>query len=201
MIAALFVEKHGPYFGLEGVDPWDESRDARKYRGPHPVVAHPPCERWGRYWSGGPSARRRRMLGDDAGCFLAALHAVRGFGGVLEHPAHSHAFRIYGLGSPPAAGGWVPSIDGEGWVCHVEQGNYGHPARKATWLYSVGPKPRELKWGPSRGRRIEDGFHTNDERRTARAAGIKPVKRISRADLICTPVQFRDVLLRLAGGK
>ena len=59
-IAALYVEKDGPYFGLPHVDPWPIERDARKYRGPFPVVAHPPCERWGRYWSGGPSAKVRR---------------------------------------------------------------------------------------------------------------------------------------------
>ena len=46
-IAALYVEKNGAYYGLDGVDPWDEERDARKYAGPWPVVAHPPCQRWG----------------------------------------------------------------------------------------------------------------------------------------------------------
>ena len=45
-IAALYVQEGGCYFGLEGVDPWDEARDARRYAGPHPVVAHPPCGRW-----------------------------------------------------------------------------------------------------------------------------------------------------------
>jgi hypothetical protein len=49
MIAALFVEKDGPYYGIDDVDPWDEERDARKYQGPHPVVAHPPCQLWGRF--------------------------------------------------------------------------------------------------------------------------------------------------------
>lgn len=52
MIAALYVETDGPYFGLDGVDPWDIRRDARLYTGPHPVVAHPPCARWGRYAKG-----------------------------------------------------------------------------------------------------------------------------------------------------
>lgn len=45
MIAALFVQTNGAYFGLPDVDPWDEARDARKYSGPHPVVAHPPCSK------------------------------------------------------------------------------------------------------------------------------------------------------------
>lgn len=53
MIAALYVETDGAYFGLPGVDPWDEARDARKYAGPHPVVAHPPCQRWGKLRSSG----------------------------------------------------------------------------------------------------------------------------------------------------
>lgn len=48
-IAALFVTKDGAYFGLEGVDPWDEERDAMLYDGPDPVVAHPPCARWSRF--------------------------------------------------------------------------------------------------------------------------------------------------------
>ena len=45
-IAALFVATDGAYFGLPGVDPWDVRRDARLYDGPHPVVAHPPCQLW-----------------------------------------------------------------------------------------------------------------------------------------------------------
>ena len=48
MIAALYVARAGTYFNLLDVDPWDEIRDARLYDGPHPVVAHPPCQRWGR---------------------------------------------------------------------------------------------------------------------------------------------------------
>lgn len=47
MIAALYVEKNGVYYGLPDVDPWDKERDARLYAGPWPVVAHPPCSTWG----------------------------------------------------------------------------------------------------------------------------------------------------------
>jgi len=45
-VAALYVQTDGVYYGLPGVDPWDEERDARTYVGPHPVVAHPPCQLW-----------------------------------------------------------------------------------------------------------------------------------------------------------
>lgn len=105
MIAALFVAKGGCYFGLDDVDPWDAARDARLYAGPHAVVAHPPCDRWGRYWHGGPSARVRRVKGDDGGCFESALASVRLWGGVLEHPEASSAWRTFGLTAPPRTDG------------------------------------------------------------------------------------------------
>ncbi len=204
MIAALFVERGGVYWDLDGVDPWDVERDARKYAGPYPVVAHPPCERWGRYWSGGPSAKVRRTLGDDGGCFEAALAAVRLFGGVLEHPEASHAFKRFGLPIPPRSGGWLPLEDWNSklhwaWTCCVEQGHYGHPARKATWLYYVGrEKPTELIWGPSQGQRLDEGFHSRAERDAARAAGIPPRKRLSKAQNVATPIAFRDLLISIA---
>ncbi len=145
-VAALFVVKGGVYFGLPGVDPWDEARDARRYAGSAPVVAHPPCERWGRYWSGGPSAKTRRQLGDDDGCFAAALAAVRRCGGVLEHPEASHAFAAHGIARPLWRAGWLSAGDGQGHVCCVAQRHYGHRARKLTWLYAVGAALPSLDW-------------------------------------------------------
>lgn len=199
MIAALFVETNGPYFGLEGVDPWDKHRDARKYPGPHPVVAHPPCERWGRYATGGPNPKaKRRKLGDDGGCFAAALAAVRKWGGVIEHPAHSSAWAHFGLIPPPPTGEWVTADWVGGWTAHVEQGHYGHRARKATWLYAVSDYLPGLERGPSVGVRLEEGFHSSDERARARAAGIAPIKRLSEAERKLTPIRFRDLLLQIA---
>jgi hypothetical protein len=200
MLAALFVETDGVYFGLNCVDPWDARRDARLYRGPWPVVAHPPCERWGRYWSGGPSARVRRKLGDDDGCFASALASVRKWGGVLEHPEASHAFVTFGLPKPPKSGGWIEAPGG--FCCCVEQGHYGHPARKATWLYVSGVHflaLPELRWGPAPQRqRLDEGFHSKEERDRARASGQKPRRRLSAKENATTPMQFRNLLLNIA---
>lgn len=198
-VAALFVEAGGVYYGLPDVDPWDKDRDARLYPGPHPVVAHPPCERWGRYWSGGPSARVRRQKGDDGGCFAAALAAVRAWGGVLEHPEASYAWTAFGIAKPERWGGWVPTIDTAGWswTCCVEQGHYGHRARKATWLYYVGKRPPELTWGACSSRaRLDEGFHSAEERRRATRTGV--CQRLSARQRRATPEPFRDLLLSLA---
>jgi hypothetical protein len=179
-VAALFVERGGCYWDLPGVDAWDVERDARLYAGPWPVIAHPPCERWGRYWSGGPSAKVRRKKGDDGGCFKAALDAVRRWGGILEHPEGSHAWRVFGLIAPPHDGGWVSAGDFIGWTCRVEQGHYGHRCPKGTWLYAAPLLPPALKWGPSDATgRIEDIWSNNPER-------------------AATPLPFRDLLLSIA---
>jgi hypothetical protein len=204
-IAALYVEPKGVYFNLPGVDPWDIQRDARKYAGPHPVVAHPPCQRWGRYWSGGPSAKVRRKLGDDGGCFAEALYAVRTYGGVLEHPEASHAWRIFNLARPAKSGGWIPADRHGGWTCCVEQGHYGHKARKATWLYChPGPNPLRrvplpLIWGPSEAdptMKMDEGYHSKEERQRATRTGA--CQRLSKRQRAATPPRFRDALLAVA---
>lgn len=152
-IAALYVDARGPYANMPGVDVWDEARDARRYAGPHPVIAHPPCQRWGRFWAGSPLviARTgvRQAKGDDGGCFAAALADVRAYGGILEHPWGSAAWPNFGLAIPPRLGGWVRADDHGGMTCCVEQGQYGHYARKPTLLYAVGAATPALKWGHS----------------------------------------------------
>lgn len=199
LIAALFVEHGGVYWNLPGVDPWDKERDARRYAGPHPVVAHPPCERWGRFWFGGPQwlkdGHPRKILGDDDGCFAAALTAVRRWGGVLEHPADSHAWAHHGLFAPPAQGGWVNAGDFRGWTCCVSQGNYGHKGDKRTWLYAAGVELPELKWGKSDKRVLLAGL-SKDRRERDRRTGI--VQAMSKRQRAATPIAFRDLLIDMA---
>ena len=198
MIAALFVETGGCYFGLPHVDPWDGARDARLYDGPHPVVAHPPCQRWGRFWHGSTRKPHQYKLGDDGGCFLSALQAVRAYGGVIEHPADSHAWKYHGLNTPKRFEGWSRADDA-GWTCYVEQGHYGHFSRKPTWLYAVGTDRPELNW--SKG---EQRLHPVALERY----GYEKARRIGMTAMIggkhktkirnATPIEFRDVLLGIA---
>jgi hypothetical protein len=197
-IAALFVETEGCYFGLTGIDPWDAGRDARLYAGPNRVVAHPPCERWGRYWHGSPRKPHQYDLGDDGGCFASALTSVRQYGGVLEHPAYSHAWFAHGLPWPPPRG-WQRDLEG-GWCAQVEQAHYGHMARKATWLYVVSERaPEELIWGPSEQRLPAAALERYGYEKARRIGvmayvGGKNKKQIRGA----TPPAFRDLLIRMA---
>lgn len=192
MIAALYVHKGGGYFGLPGVDPWDEARDARLYAGPYPVVAHPPCSRWCRL-AGLVEARWGHKRGEDGGCFAAALAAVRQWGGVLEHPAYSDAWKAFGLPRPQAAVGWTQGACG-GWSCYVEQGRYGHPAKKATWLYAYGVELPDLKWGKMLNRESQalvswcSNHVSSGEKRP----------RVGKKAAAATPPEFRDVLIRMA---
>lgn len=106
-VAALFVENGGCYYGLPDVDQWDEARDARRYAGPWPVVAHPPCQRWGKLWAGQPLFIKRtgirKKKGDDGGCFAAALAAARRFGGITRHRAKADGSRRTSMAAGPAA--------------------------------------------------------------------------------------------------
>jgi hypothetical protein len=205
-IAALYVQRGGSYYGLPGIDPWDQERDARRYPGPFPAVAHPPCQRWGKLWAGNPSVIKstgeRKQKGDDDGCFAAALEAVRKWGGIIEHPWGSFAWPHFGLNTPPREGGWIVADFFGGWTCCVEQGRYGHHARKPTLLVVYGLSIEdlpELDWGVSE--------ISLDPEIVARI-GIEKAKRrgevgakgggTDSAPRIGTPLPFRDLLIGMA---
>lgn len=205
MVAALFVDPKGIYPELLSSEHcWDEKRDARLYPGPHPVVAHPPCNLWGRLASSvfahtGQERHRPAWLGgDDGGCFAAALASVRKYGGVLEHPAGSHAWEAHGL-CPILPGdglGWIKAVRTDGevqWVCEVWQSAYGHGARKRTWLlYCGGRPPFELNWTRVPGTHVCGG----DSRK--RRANPNSLPRLTACQNSATPRAFALELIRLA---
>lgn len=203
MVAALYVETGGSYYDLPNVDPWDERRDARLYPGPHPVVVHSPCQRWGKLWAGQPlhikRTGERKQKGADQGCFKCGLSDVRRWGGVMEHPWGSHAWAFFGLTLPPRAGGWVRADELGGWTCCVEQGRYGHYARKPTLPLAYDCDRSELDWGI--------GEPRLDPEIVARM-GLKRAKRLGEvggrgggrdsAPRIGTAAPFRDLLISMA---
>lgn len=197
-VAALYVERGGVYWNLPGVDAWDEKRDARRYAGPWPVVAHPPCARWCQL---APLVQYTHgyAIGSDGGCFEAALRAVQTYGGVLEHPAYTRAWRHFGLPRPSTKGGWTTTFDDPGASCYVEQENYGHPARKPTWLYAVGVELAPISMNWRRPRADDPGWYVRTNA-GGKAVVRKPhgEQRMRSSNSSRTPVAFRDVLLAMA---
>lgn len=124
---------------MPGVDAWDEQRDARRWMGGAPVVAHPPCRGWGRLRQFSHATEDERRLA------IEAIDHVREHGGVLEHPAESSLWPALGLPRP----GKGPDHFG-GWTLRVDQFIFGHRAEKATWLYIVGCGPDDLPHIPIR---------------------------------------------------
>lgn len=219
VIAALYIEPEGCYAGLPDVDAWCEARDARRYAGPWPVVAHPPCQRWGRFWHGSTRKPHQFKMGDDGGCFAHALLSVATNGGVIEHPCDSHAWRWFGLRRPMRHAGWQrtpgPLIwwvadgtfhlrdrrAGEWWTAYVEQGHYGHKSRKPTWLLFHGPRSAlpELDW--SRGaQRLPQWMIDRYGYAKARRIGVTAMEggKHKTRNRNATPLPFRDVLIEIA---
>jgi hypothetical protein len=194
-VAALYVDPNGVYAGLPDVELWDEARDARLYAGPWPVVAHPPCARW---CALAPmnTAIYGLKVGDDGGCFEAALNAVHTYGGVLEHPANSYAWPAFGLPRPQTKGGWSSTLGGKGHSCYVEQNAYGHVIRKPTWLYAYGVELADIRWQSTAKSPDEPGWYVRHDRGTEYKRRGPTRIRDKRAS--ATPPAFRDVLLDMA---
>lgn len=202
-IAALFVQPGGPYYGLPGVIPWplhaqtelflehQPQPDARRYNGPHPVVAHPPCHLWGPFAAinyaryGG----EHNKPGNDGGAFASALSSVYRFGGVLEHPARSRAWAAFKIPTPPSKTwhNYAPYL----YITDVWQSAYGHRAAKRTRLLYCGTKPPPpLDWSTPKGTH-QIGW-TDQRGKDHNRPTLGP------REASATPPAFRDLLLNLA---
>jgi len=200
-IAALFVRPDSVYKTLSGVDAWDEARDACRWPGGCPVVAHPPCKRWSsmnnlvlvRY----PHRADEFAHGNDGGLFAFALHQVRAWGGVLEHPAYSRAWARFDL-PRPGLGAWQRGICG-GWSIELDQADFGHPARKRTWLYAFGGAPAVFdRPHVETSRRVRVARTRNDDGTWTRRDDHAPTTEITHAEADRTPLAFAEWLVDLA---
>ncbi|MFZ6639217.1 hypothetical protein ACO0LL_05705 [Undibacterium sp. TC4M20W] len=117
---------------MPATDCYDMERDARKYEGTAPVIAHPPCRAWGQL------AHMAKPRDDEKDLALFAVWKIREVGGVLEHPAKSKLWAAAGLPQPGERDAWG------GFSIIVNQHWWGHRAEKKTILYIVGMEPGEL---------------------------------------------------------
>ena len=146
----------------------------------------------------------------DADCAPRAVEQVRRWGGVLEHPAGSKLWehRLATRSELPyprdryLAGKRTFDLSGAscadsfgGYTIEVDQVEWGHVARKRTWLYLVGVPREALEEPPFPGR--EPTHHVSRDSARARRNGYT-LKRTSSAQNYCTPPLFAEYLIRLA---
>ncbi len=131
-VVVLFARADSIYKTLPGCDVWDIERDARKWPGGCPVVAHPPCRAWGQL------RQMAKPRPDEKDLALWAVDMIREHGGVLEHPAGSTLWKEKPLPNPGERDQWG------GFTIIVPQFWWGHLADKATRLYICGCGPGDL---------------------------------------------------------
>jgi len=178
VVAALFVRADSVYKKLPDVDAWDISRDARKWPGGCPVVAHPPCRTWGRLRT------FAKAPWDEHALATWAVEQVRRFGGVLEHPAAS----LLWVAAKLPTGGTRDAVGG--WTMPIHQHSFGHRAEKKTLLYIVGCEPSDL---PTHPLNISEPTHVVQSRMRR---GYRP--HISKAEREHTPLALAEWLVAIA---
>lgn len=178
-VAALYVRADSIYKSMPGVDSWDKGRGAERYAGPWPVVAHPPCRAWGRLRHFAVPEPGEKQLA------ICAVQAVQKFGGVLEHPEGSTLWRAALLPRPGE-----PADEFGGWTISVDQVDWGHKARKRTWLYVCGLERKRL---PGWTAALFPPTHT-----VGSGALWGGLKNLHKADRERTPQAFAEWLVEVA---
>lgn len=138
MVSVLFARSDSIYKTLPDCDVWDIERDALKWPGGNPIVAHPPCRAWGQMKHFAKPREGERDLA------IWAIEQIREWGGVLEHPAQSELWPFMNLPMPGRR-----DVLG-GFSIWISQFWFGHKADKPTLLYIAGMEPAELPEIPFR---------------------------------------------------
>lgn len=81
-----------------------------------------------------------------------------------------------------------------GWAAHIEQCRYGHPAKKATWLYAFGTELPSLRWGSDLDAQSSALVSWCGNR--VRSGESRP--RVGKQTASRTPLPFRDELIAIA---
>lgn len=185
MVSVLYVRKDSVYKDLD-VDCWDMVRDARKWPGGNPVVAHPPCRAWGQL------AHFANPRPDEKDLAIHAIEMIRKHGGVLEHPRASKLWKHLSL---PMPGKGYDEYGGFS-LC-VNQSWWGHKAEKNTLLYIVGIKQKDIPSMPIKLDAVEYVVSTAKRNKHGRRDQSK--KEITKKEREQTPLLFAKWLIELAG--
>lgn len=132
-VAVLCVARNSIYKSMQGVDVYDDIRDARSFTGGMPIVAHPPCRSWSAY-----CRHQAKPLPGEKDLAPYCVDWLEKCGGVLEHPAHSTLWSDLRLPRPGER-----AVNGF-WSMHVQQVWWGDSRTKNTWLLFSGIEPSEI---------------------------------------------------------
>jgi hypothetical protein len=183
-IAVLFARADSIYKSMPGCDVWDIERDALKWPGGAPIIAHPPCRAWA-----GLSHMAKPRVGERE-LALWAVDQVRKWGGVLEHSSRSRLWEEKPLPHPGLIDAWG------GFTVVVPQYWFGHRAQKMTKLYIVGTSIFELPPIPLRLGIPEFVVGSSGRRADGTRSGRS--REITKAEREATPPQLAEWLYQVA---
>jgi len=182
-VAVLFARSDSIYKSMPGCDVWDLERDARRWPGGCPVVAHPPC----RAWAG--LAHFAHPRPGEKELSVWAVDKIRANGGILEHPARSKLWAAAGLPQPGARDRWG------GFTVPILQWWFGPWAQEATRLYVCGVDPAVMPDIPFR---IGYASHVVNTGHGVRAGMASHRPHVSHREREATPPALAAWLLSVA---
>lgn len=145
-VAALFIDRHSAYKLIPGVDCWDARRDATRWPGGVPFVAHPNCRTWATLSRFSTADRNELAL-----ALICLAWALTG-PAIIEHPRASRLWR------------WTKRFPR---FQHLDVlgAEWGGKTPKPTRLALAGVTPRALLSPPHPGRAaptVLSNLHTYD---------------------------------------